>query len=196
MRNLTLAIAVLLVCAASLALAEGSRGTQPVEPSHDAQTAPGAPNPPKAENVPSVAKVPSATANIPSNPPSHFAFNRVDGGFLRLDNQTGKIAFCSPQPIGWACQAVPEDRTALENEIARLQDEVASLKSELAALRELPPPPRPPADLTPPAPLPDKSEDTTKLREDLARARAAFESAWRRLVEIIVQLQKDMMRKG
>lgn len=194
MRNLTLAIAVLLVCAASLALA-GSQGTQPIEPPHDAQTAPGAPNPPKAENVPSVPKAPSATANIASNPPSHFAFNRVDGGFLRLDNQTGKIAFCSSQAIGWACQAVPEDRAALENEIARLQDEVANLKSELAALRE-PSPPRPPADLTPPAPLPDKSEDTTKLREDLARARAAFESAWRRLVEIIVQLQKDMMRKG
>jgi len=195
MRNLTLAIAVLLVCAASLALAEGSQGTQPIEPPHDAQTAPGAPNPPKAENVPSVPNVPSATANVTSNPPSHFAFNRVDGGFLRLDNQTGKIAFCSPQPIGWACQAVPEDRATLENEIARLQDEVANLKSALAALRE-PSPPRLPADLTPPAPLPDKSDDTTKLREDVARARAAFESAWRRLVEIIVQLQKDMMRKG
>ena len=184
MRNSTLALAVLLACAASPALAQGGQGTQPVEPPHDAHTAPSAP------------------AIVPSNPPSRFAFNRVDGGFLRLDNQTGKIAYCSPQPIGWACQAVPEDRDAMEKEIARLQDEVASLKSELAALRE-PPPPRPPADLTPPQPpadlkppQPDKSEDTTKLREDLARARAAFESAWRRLVEIIVQLQKDMMRRG
>jgi hypothetical protein len=34
------------------------------------------------------------------------------------------------------------------------------------------------------------------LREDLARARAAFENAWRRLVEMIVNFQKDMMRKG
>ena len=176
MRNSTLALAVLLACAASPALAQGGQGTQPVEPSRDAQPASSAP------------------AIISSNPPSRFAFNRVDDGFLRLDNQTGKIAYCSPQPIGWACQAVPEDRDAMEKEIARLQDEVASLKSELAALRE--PPPPPPADLTPPAPLPDKSEDTTKLREDLARARAAFESAWHRLVEIIVQLQKDMMRKG
>ncbi len=130
----------------------------------------------------------------PPPPPSRFSFNRVDDGFLRLDNKSGQIAFCSPHTIGWACQAVPEDRAALEKEIARLQDEVAGLKAEVAALRE-PPPPRPPADLTP-APPADKSEDATKLREDLARARAAFENAWRRLVEIIVQLQKDMMHKS
>jgi len=199
MRNLTLAIAAVLACAASSALAQGGQGAQPGEPPHDAQTTPSTLNPPKAENVPSVAKVPGVTA---ISSPSRFAFNRVDGGFLRLDNQTGQIAFCSPQPIGWACQAVPEDRAAFEKEIARLQDEIASLKSEIAALREPPPPPRPSADLTPmqpPADLtapPDKSEDSTKLREDLARARTAFENAWRRLVEIIVQLQKDMMRKG
>jgi hypothetical protein len=176
MRNSTLALAVLLACAASPALAQGGQGTQPVEPPHYAQPAPSAP------------------AIVPSNPPSRFAFNRVDGGFLRLDNQTGQIAFCSPHAVGWACQAVPEDRAALEKEIARLQGEVASLKSEIAALREPPPPPRPPADLTPPAT--DQSEDATKLRADLARARAAFENVWRRLVEMIVNLQKDMMRKG
>ncbi|HEY1475716.1 MAG TPA: hypothetical protein VGF53_16695 [Pseudolabrys sp.] len=177
MRNSTLAIAAVLACAVSHAWAQGGPGAPASEPPRDAQAAPSAP------------------AINPVNPPSRFAFNRVDGGFLRLDNQTGSIAFCSPQPIGWACQAVPEDRAALDKEIARLQDEVASLKSELAALRE-PPPPRPPSDLTPAPPPGDKSEDANKLREDLARARAAFENAWRRLVEIIVNLQKDMMRKG
>ena len=135
-----------------------------------------------------------AQDGAPPNVASRYSFNRVDDGFLRLDNQTGQIAFCSPHVVGWACQAVPEDRAALEKEIARLQGEVASLQSEVAALREPPPPPRPPAELTPPTT--DKSEDTTKLREDLERARAAFEHAWRRLVEMILNFQKDMMRKG
>ena len=164
MRNLTLAIAAVLACAASPAPAQDG---------------------------------------APPNVPSRYSFNRVDDGFLRLDNSSGQIAFCSPHVVGWACQAVPEDRAALEKEIARLQGEVASLKSEIAALRE--PSPRPPADLTPPPPRPpaeltpptaDKSEDATKLREDLERARAAFEQAWRRLVEMIINFQKDMMRKG
>jgi hypothetical protein len=140
---------------------------------------------------------------VPPNGSSRYTFNGVDDGFLRLDNLSGQVAFCSPHGVGWACQAVPEDRAALEKEIARLQDEVASLKAQVAALREPPPLPRPPADLTPPPPreeppppMADKDQDTTKLREDLERARLAFENAWRRLVDMIVNFQKDMMYKG
>jgi hypothetical protein len=129
----------------------------------------------------------------PLNPPARYSFNRVDDGFLRFDNQSGQVAFCGPHAVGWACQAVPEDRAALEKEIARLQDEVAGLKTEIAGLRE-PSPPRPTAELTP-RPT-DKSEDAVKLREDIERARVAIENAWRRLVEIIANFQKDMMRKG
>jgi len=125
------------------------------------------------------------------NAPARYSFNRVDDGFLRLDNHSGQIAFCSPHSVGWACQAVPEDRAALEKEIARLQDEVASLTTEIAALRA---PPRPLADLTPRST--DKSDDAVKLREDIERARAIIEDAWRRLVEMLANFQKDMMRKG
>jgi nucleotide-binding universal stress UspA family protein len=137
--------------------------------------------------------------------PSRYSFNRVDDGFLRLDNTNGQVAFCSPHTVGWACQAVPEDRAALETEISRLKDEIAGLKAQVALLHE-PPPRRPPAELTPPPPGPpppmaDKdqdraNQDSAKLREDLERARLAFENAWRRLVEMIVNLQKDMKRKS
>ena len=203
MRKLPLAVAALLACAASPALAQSGSGTPAVEPPPAAQVAPNPPTPPKPEAVPAAPKAPSVTDNAPSG---RFSFNRVDDGFLRLDNQTGQVAYCSPHAVGWACQSVPEDRAALEKEIARLRDEVAGLKAQVAALHE--PPPRPPADLTPPPanppppaaqtlpPMGDKDQDTAKLRADLERARLAFENAWRRLVEMIVNLQKDMMRKG
>jgi hypothetical protein len=122
------------------------------------------------------------------NPPLRYSFQRVDDGFLRLDNVSGQVSYCSAHAVGWACQAVPEDRAALEKEIARLQEQVASLTSQLATLRE----PRPPADM---APAP-KSDEAKQLREDLERARVAIENAWRRLVEMLVNFQKDMMRKS
>ena len=123
--------------------------------------------------------------------PSRYSFNRVGDGFVRLDNVSGQVALCSPHTVGWACEAVAEDRAALEKEIARLQDEVAGLEKEVASLRE-PPPPRPPADLTPQS----KNDNARQLREDVGRARVAIENAWRRLVEMIVAFQQDMMRKG
>jgi cell division protein FtsB len=125
----------------------------------------------------------------PPTGPSRYTFNSVKDGFLRLDNVNGQVTFCSSTSAGWACQAVPEDRAALEKEIARLQDQVAGLKTEIAALRE---PPRPPADLSPPS----GRDDAAKIREDLARAKVAIGNAWQRLVDMIVGFQKDMMRKG
>jgi hypothetical protein len=132
----------------------------------------------------------SADENAPANPPARYSFKPVEDGFLRLDNVSGQVAYCRAHVVGWACEAVPEDRAALEKEIARLQDEVTGLKSELAALRESPP--RPPADLSPGPPR----DDTKQLREDLDRARTAIENAWRRLVDMFVRFQADMMRKS
>jgi hypothetical protein len=146
--------------------------------------------------------------NLPASPPSRFSFNRVENGFLRLDNSTGEVAYCG-QAAGWTCQVVPvagasnvesekKDLSVLDGlraEIARLQEDIAALKKEIAALKE-PPPPRPPADLTPPS---DKAPDVAiKLPspEEMARAREFIESTWRRLVEMIVTMQKDLMRKS
>ncbi|MGH6666153.1 MAG: hypothetical protein ACREB2_14825 [Pseudolabrys sp.] len=125
--------------------------------------------------------------------PSRYTFNRVDDGFLRLDNTNGQVAFCSPHAIGWACEIVPEDRAALETEIGRLQSEVADLKKQVASLRE---PPPPPAALTPPDKGNNPGDNAVQLRENIARARIAVQHVWQRLVEMIVTLQKDMMRKG
>jgi hypothetical protein len=134
------------------------------------------------------ASVAQAQDGAPPNAPSRYTFNHVDDGFLRLDNQSGQIAFCRPHTAGWACQAVPEDRAALETEIARLQDEIASLKKEIAALRA--PPQASPTDKT------GDAKFKLPTNEDIVRARAIIEYAWRNLMDMIVNFQKDMMRKG
>jgi hypothetical protein len=227
MRASMLAIAGILICSASVASAqavidvEGQRAAQP----------------PVQESQPQVPPQPAPRTESPVQPKDdsaappadggRFTFNRIDNGFLRLDTQSGQVAYCRQQAASWACQAVPENRSGLEadvarlqsdmaalkalqsdisalktdmtalktlkSDIARLQDEIAAVRREVAALKE-PPPPRPPADLTPPG---KDGDAVIKLptQGDVARARAFIEKTWLRLVEMITAVQ-DMMQKG
>jgi chromosome segregation ATPase len=77
----------------------------------------------------------------------------------------------------------------LTDKLARLEMGNAAMQSEIDALKPPPPPPSPRADVPP-----DK-RDELKLpsREDMDRARAALSDAWRRLMEMIGQLQRDML---
>jgi hypothetical protein len=148
-----------------------------------------------------------APKDIVPQPPGRFSLSRVEGGFLRLDSVTGHMSFCSPHTVGWACQAVPEDRAALDAEIARLQRELGKLKDEIAKAQLPPEPPRPPGDIPPQAGENQgrdqnqaQSQDEAKLRlpsrEEMERARAALERAWQHLVEMISEFQKDLTKKN
>lgn len=195
MRISTFAFALMLTCVAASASAQTVieiEGQKPALPQVQDQSNPLPPVPVQAPPVPAQAQ---ETQPLPPPTAGRFSFNRVENGFLRLDNENGQIAFCGVQTTAWACQAVSIDRSALEMEIARLRDEVAALRKEIAALKE-PPPPRPRADLTPPS---DKTADVImKLptHEDVARVRDFMEETWRRLVEMITAVQKDMMRRS
>ena len=74
-----------------------------------------------------------AQAAQPENEDARFTFHRADDGYLRLDGRSGQVSICTRRPAGWLCQAVPDERAALENEIARLQSDNAALKKELLA---------------------------------------------------------------
>ena len=143
-----------------------------------------------------VADAPAQAPGPLTNLHARYAFSRVDGGFLRFDSVSGQVAMCSQRSAGWACQAVPDDRAALDSEIARLQGEVTQLKSEVAALRTPPEPPRPPAELAPRTD--DAKSGGLKLPtdEDIKWARAAMENIWRRFVDMVAEFQKDIQRKG
>jgi hypothetical protein len=128
----------------------------------------------------------------PEGADSRYTFHRVDDGYVRLDGRTGQVSMCIQRPIGWACQAVPDERSALEAEIARLQGESAALKKELIA-RNLPLPGAVRSE--PPA----AKEEPPRLQlpndADLDKVVTFFEKIWRRFVEVIVTLQKDLQNK-
>ncbi|MBV8836790.1 MAG: hypothetical protein JO000_09635, partial [Alphaproteobacteria bacterium] len=104
---------------------------------------------------------------------------------LRLDTRTGQVSLCAKKDAGWSCNAVPDERTALEGEIARLQRENGAMKKDMLA-RNLPLP----------AGVSGSVASTDQQRElnvtvplpsdaDIDRAMTAFEKMWRRMVEIV-----------
>jgi hypothetical protein len=124
---------------------------------------------------------------------TRYTFNRADDGYLRLDGRTGQVSICTRRSVGWACQAVPDERTALEAEIARLQGENVTLKKELIA-RNLPLPGT--VKPEPPAGKPEEPRVQLPSDAELNKVMNFMEKVWRRLVEMIVTLQKDMLNKS
>ena len=127
---------------------------------------------------------------------------------MRLDTQTGQVSLCGHNPAGWSCQALPDDRTALESEIGRLQSENAALKSELLA-RGLtlpggpntePPLARAPErtpDKPPAAKSPNAKPDLNLPSDaELDRVVAFMGKVWKRMVETMAELQRDIGRKN
>jgi hypothetical protein len=88
---------------------------------------------------------------------------------------------------------VPDERATLESEIARLQSDNAALKKELLA-RNLPLP----GGMRPDPPSTKIDEPRVSLPSDaeLNRMMAFFEKLWKRMVEMIVTTQRDMMKKS
>ena len=126
---------------------------------------------------------PADAQTAPDSENGRYNFSQVPDGMLRLDTRTGAVSLCAKQATGWACNAVPDERAALENEIARLQRENGALKKDMLA-RGLPLPggvaSGPPAnqrELNLKVPLPSDAE--------IDRVMSAFEKMWRRLIDMV-----------
>jgi hypothetical protein len=122
-----------------------------------------------------------------------FSFREVIDGVLRLDSRTGAVALCSKRAVGWACQAVPDDRAALESEMTRIENENALLRRELVARGiELPNGSKPPTG------APDSGAQAPSLPSDadLDRAMSFLQRAWRRLVEMVQQMQRELNKEA
>ena len=129
-----------------------------------------------------------ATAAIAQTTPDgengRYTFNSTADGLLRLDTRTGQVSVCAKAATGWACNAVPDERSALENEIARLQRENVALKKDMLA-RNLPlprdvtgvPSGQQQRELNLKVPLPSDAE--------VDRMMSTFEKMWRRLVDMV-----------
>ena len=131
----------------------------------------------------------SAQGTEPENEESRFSFFRAEDGYLRLDGRTGQVSLCTRRPVGWLCQALPEERAAFEAEVARLQLENAALKQEVLA-HDLPLPAGVGPERPPAAGQPSPSD------RDASQFMSVIENVWRRLVAMIVNVQRDLLSKS
>ena len=121
--------------------------------------------------------------SAPESENGRFSFSPVSDGMLRLDTRSGQVSLCARKDAGWACSAVPDERSALESEIARLQRENGAMKKDMVA-RGLPLPAGVSGsasdkqrELNVTVPLPSDAE--------IDRVMTAFEKMWRRIVEMV-----------
>jgi hypothetical protein len=142
---------------------------------------------------------PALGEGAPESDNGRFSFKEVPDGILRLDSRTGEVSLCS-RVSEWACRALADDRTALENEIGRLLDENATLRKQLEEARHAPVPPEavPPAVApNPPAVQPPKQSErglTLPSDADVNRMVAFLEKMWRRLLDMAERTQRELDR--
>ena len=145
---------------------------------------------------------PNQAAPQPGQDDGRYSFHRMGDGFVRLDSRTGQLAQCGWAATGWSCKMMPDERAALESEIGRLQRDNAVLKKSLLSRGlELPSgivAEAPAAAPVPPANVPDASAKEPKMPSDaeLDRAFSFMKNVWRRLVDMMVDLQRDIQKKS
>ena len=125
-----------------------------------------------------------AQDGMPDTENGRYSFNRIDDDYLRLDQRTGQVSVCSRRKMAWSCHLVPDERTALEDEIARLQKDNAALKRQMLAHGITPP--------GGPSAQPDKPTAKSPSEQELDSAMEVMERLWKRLVEIVQRWQREL----
>ena len=131
----------------------------------------------------------------PDSENGRYTFSPTADGVMRLDTKTGAVSNCSNSAAGWACYAVPDERKALDDEIGRLQAENEKLKAQLA-MRD--PAASAKGDDKPAAPNENqrKIEIPLPSDQDMDRVVSFLQRAWKRLVDMANQMQKDVSGDG
>jgi len=150
----------------------------------------------------------AAAQPAPDSENGRYSMTPIPEGVLRLDTRTGTVSTCARNGAGWACYAVPDERTALDAEIGRLQAEVEKLKGQLAAgptvsgkIDEALPKTDPLKKPEPQAREPKVAEGDRKIEiplpsdQDVDRVMSFLEKAWRRLIDMANRVQKDVSGK-
>jgi hypothetical protein len=85
------------------------------------------------------ALISNALADPAATEKGRYAMTPVEGGFMRLDTETGAVALCTRKGETWACEPV-NDKSATSEDASKLEAENKALKERLKNLEAGTPP--------------------------------------------------------
>lgn len=66
-----------------------------------------------------------------------YRMSPTEGGFVRLDTETGSMALCAKRDQGWSCTAMADDQASQRQRIETLEAENKALREEIKRLEEV-----------------------------------------------------------
>jgi hypothetical protein len=95
---------------------------------------------PRGALVAAVALVLAAGAAAAADDRSgRYTMTPADGGFLRLDTETGAVSMCAKKDRDgqWTCEPLPDAAAAQKRDLERLEAENKALKDEIRQMEEI-----------------------------------------------------------
>ena len=128
-------------------------------------------------------------ADAAQESPGRHTMAPTEGGFVRLDTQTGTMSLCTREDGKWACEVMADSQLALQDEIDKLKAENQSLKGQVEQLEET----------LGVGPKPDSSKPTTKFalpsEEDVDTAFDYLEGILKKLRDRMEKLEDEHGKK-
>lgn len=145
-----------------------------------------------ASSAAAVLIVLSAASAYAEDTPGRFSMSPTEGGFVRLDRETGDMAFCKRAADGgWACEAMADSQQAMRREMDRLRDENEALRQGGRSASRNPPSGEP--DLEPP---PGESKIPIPTEQDVDKLFDYVEGMAKKLKERFKRLEEQNSDKG
>ena len=78
-----------------------------------------------------------SSAAVAQEPKGRFSMSPVDGGFVRLDTETGAMSHCTRVDERWTCEAMGDASGDATKQLDRLKKENEELRAEIKRLDDM-----------------------------------------------------------
>ncbi len=121
-----------------------------------------------------------------------YSLAPTEGGFVRLDRETGAMSFCTGKEGDWACKPMADAENKLKARVGELEAENKALREQKSAETEPPPPVGALPDSVPPAPPGDLPVPTEK---DVDKLFDYVEGMMKKFKERIKRLEREAQKE-